>query len=339
MRSRPTAARPTSAPGCCWRSARCDWASTVDKSALSHLDIDGRLLHLLAILVEEQSLTRAAERLDITQSAVSHLVAKLRRIVGDPLFVKAGRGVVATARALALAAEARALLDGMRHFAAGEDFDPAAFDGEVVIAANDLQRDLLLPALLARLRTAAPRLRLRVIPSNVPKAEMLREQRCHLAITPRPPDADDILQRRLFEDRYVCFYDAAVRQAPQTRDDYLAAEHVTVVYEKRGPLEIDRLLAEQGTQRRFAAVVPNFSGIAPFLRGSGYLATLPSLLGAGLLQGFAQAAPPLPCPGMPMYVVWHRRDHLDATNRWLRENLDAVVAGVVGTRATAAAPE
>jgi DNA-binding transcriptional LysR family regulator len=259
---------------------------------------------------------------------VSHLLANLRRIVGDPLFVKAGRGVVATPRAIELAERARGLIEELRDFTAGDSFDPAGFDGEFIIAANDLQRDLLLPPLLARLRAAAPAVRLRVIPSNVPTPELLREERCQLIVTPRPPPAGDILQRRLFEDRYVCYYDAAVRAAPASLDDYLEAEHLTVVYETRGPLDIDRGLAERGVQRRFAAVVPSFSGIAPFLRGSRYLATLPSLLGAEILRGFAQAMPPLACPPLPMYMVWHQRDQRNPAHAWLRAELLAVGAGV-----------
>ena len=260
------------------------------------------------------------------------MLVKLRRIVGDPLFVKSGRGVVATARAVELAGRARTLLDGMRAFASSDSFDAAALDCEFIIAANDLQRDLLLPLLLARLRDAAPAVRLRVIPSLVPNADILREERCHLIITPRPPLAADVLQRRLFDDHYVCFFDASMRAAPATLEEYLAAEHLTVVYETRGSLDIDRALSEQGVQRRFAAVVPNFSGIRPFLRGSTFLATLPSLLAAELLHGFAAVTPPVSCPTLPMYIVWHQRDHLDPAHRWLREQLDAVVASIPGLR-------
>jgi DNA-binding transcriptional LysR family regulator len=209
----------------------------------------------------------------------------------------------------------------MQAFTGTDAFDPSSLAGEFVIAANDMQRDLLLPALLRQLRSVAPRVTLRVIPSHVPTPEMLREERCQLIITPRPPLIGDVLQRRLFDDRYVCYFDAAVRSAPATLEEYLAAEHVTVAYESRGPLEIDRILTEQGLQRTFAAVVPNFSGISSFLRGSAYLATLPSMLGADLLRGFDQAAPPMACPTMPMYMVWHQRDHLDAAHRWLREQL------------------
>jgi len=218
----------------------------------------------------------------------------------------------------------------MRAFADSENFDPAGLDGEFVVAANDFQRDLLLPALLLRLRTAAPRLRLRVIPSNVPSADLLREERCHLIVTPRPPPAGDVFQRRLFEDRYVCFHDPAARKAPRTLADYLEAEHLTVIHEARGPLDIDRELAESGIVRRFAAVVANFSGIPPFLRGSQYLVTLPSLLGRELLRDYAASALPFEVAPMPMYMVWHQRDHRNPAHRWLREELVAVAAAATG---------
>jgi hypothetical protein len=77
----------------------------------------------------------------------------------------------------------------------------------------------------------------------VPQPELLRSDACQLVISPRPPDAADLLQRRLFADRYRVFYDANVRPAPVSLADYLAAEHVTVVYEPRRSLDIDRILA------------------------------------------------------------------------------------------------
>lgn len=126
-------------------------------SAIDHSHIDGRLLQVLLAVVEERSVTRAAARLELTQSAVSHQLDRLRAITGDALFVKSGRGIVATARAEALALQARRLLDELRHFAQGPRFDAATFNGTVIIAANDLQRDLLLPLLLRTARVRAPR--------------------------------------------------------------------------------------------------------------------------------------------------------------------------------------
>jgi DNA-binding transcriptional LysR family regulator len=188
-------------------------------SAFDHSDLDGRLLQLLLAVVEERSVTRAAERLGVTQSAVSHLLDKLRAIVGDPLVVKAGRGIVPTARAEALAVRARVLLEDLRGFATPEAFDPRTLQATFTIAANDLQCDLLLPPLLRRLRAQAPGVALRVIPSGVPTADMLRSDACQLVISPRPPDAGDLLQRRLFADRYRVFFDARCAPRRTTLDD------------------------------------------------------------------------------------------------------------------------
>ena len=295
-------------------------------SAIDHSDLDGRLLQLLLAVTEERSVTRAAARLDVTQSAVSHQLDRLRAITGDPLFVKSGRGIVPTARAEALAEHARRLLDELRSFAQGGSFDPAGFEGTVTLAANDLQRDLLLPLLLRHARIRAPKLALRIVPSGVPSAEMLRDGSCALAITPRPPDAADLVQRRLFDDRYLVYYDAAARQPPKTLDGYLQAEHLVVHHETRGRLDIDRFIDDRGMRRRVVATVAGFSGVAPFLRGSAFQATLPGLLRASLLRGFATVEPPFPCPPMPMFMVWHQRHQADAMHRWLRDELLAVVA-------------
>ncbi|WP_316212903.1 LysR family transcriptional regulator [Bradyrhizobium sp. SZCCHNR3056] len=295
-------------------------------SQFDHLDLDGHLLQLLLAVIEEGSVTRAALRLGVTQSAVSHLLDKLRAITGDPLFVKSGRGIVPTAHAQLLAVRARALLDDLRSFSHASVFDPARISQAVTIAANDLQRDLLLPSFLRYVRAQAPGLRLRVIRSGAPATELLREEHCELIITPRPPAGSDILQKRLFTDIYRVFYDATQREAPTTLEDYLAADHVTVLYEPQRRLDIDDVLAEQGIIRRFVAQVPGFGGVGPFLRGNRMIATLPSLLRAHLLRGLAVAPVPVACPDMPMYMVWHLRHQDDPMHRWLRQQLELVVA-------------
>ena len=302
-------------------------------SQFDHLDLDGHLLRVLVAVLEERSVTRAAQRLGVSQSAVSHLLDKLRGIVGDPLFVKSGRGIVPTAHAQALAARARVLLDGLREFGATAAFDPARLTTTVGIAANDLQRDLLLPGLLRHVRKLAPGVSLRVIPSGVPSLEMLRDEHCHLVVTPRPPEGGDILQKRLFVDSYRVFYDPSQRAAPRSLADYLGAEHVTVLYENGRRLDLDDVLAGQGIERRIVAQVPGFAGIGPFVRGSTLLATLPGLLRAHLLRGFETAPVPIGCPPMPMYMVWHLRHQGDPMHRWLREQLEAVVAPALAAAA------
>lgn len=289
-------------------------------------DLDARLLRLLVAVVETGSITSAAHSLGVTQSAVSHQLDKLRAITGDPLFVKSGRGIVATAHAETLAGHARELLRQLQGFAHAGAFDPMQWRTTFTIAANDFQRDALLPALARCLRERAPGVALRIIPSGVPSLEMLRDGGCDLVISPRPPDGTDILQKRLFEDRYRVFYDAAVRDAPRNLADYLASDHVTVLYEPRRQLDVDRQLAAQGIDRRFAVTVPGFSGLPAFLQGSPLLATAPSLLAGSLLQGFRSAEVPVkPCPTLPMYLIWHARSQQDAPHRWIREQIEAIV--------------
>jgi DNA-binding transcriptional LysR family regulator len=304
-----------------FRMSKFDWT-----------DLDPKLLGVLVAVVETGSITRAAVRLGVTQSAVSHLAAKLRGVVGDDLFVKAGRGIVATARAHRLAARARELLRELEHFAASEGFDPVRWRGLFVIAANDLQREALIPPLVARLRKHAPGVDLRIIPSNAPMPELLRDEHCHLIISPRPPQAADIIQKRLFEDEHRVFYDPAHRKPPKTRADYLAAEHVTVVYLPRRSIDIDERLAAAGLVRRFRVTVPGYSAIPSFLRGGDLVATAPSLLRFGPMQGLASAPSPIPLPKLPMFMIWSRRDHDDPAHRWMRGEID-VVARPVAARA------
>ena len=291
---------------------------------LDFLNLDGHLLRLLLHLAEGESITQAAESLGVTQSAVSHMLNRLRAIVGDPVVVKSGRGVVATAHAKELAPRARNLLDELRSFSFTVDFHPEDQQGQVTIAADDLQRDLLLPALLKKLKAEAPDLTLRVIPSGIPTLEMFRTNQCTLAISPRPPDGTEIFQKRLLVDHYLVFFDGGCRQAPADIDEYCRAEHVTVSYTSNQHLEVDRYLESKGIERRFGVEVSGFAGIPAFIHGSDRLATLPSLLRHDLLQGLDYCDPPMPSPPLPIYMIWHARYQHDPAHRWLRDHLETV---------------
>ncbi|QOZ66887.1 LysR family transcriptional regulator [Bradyrhizobium arachidis] len=302
---------------------------------IDHLALDGHALELFLSVLEEGSVTAAATRLGLTQSAVSHGLNKLRRIAGDPLFAKSGRGIVATAHAQALAAKARALIDEMRSFAGGVSFTPATAQLSLTIAANDFQRDLLLPRFFDHVAGQVKGLNLRVIPSQSPSPAMLRENRCDLLITPLPPSGIDIVQKRLLSDHYVCYFDPRARTAPSGRSAYLAARHITVVYTDNERLDFDRRLAASGFHRDIAISVPSFSGVPSFLRGSQMLASMPSLLASGVMHGFAQTRIPLASrtrtlAELPMFMVWHQRYQKDPAHRWVRTQLEIVATTAAG---------
>ena len=293
---------------------------------LSSLDLDGHLLRLFVAVLEEGSVTRAAHRLGLTQSAVSHALDKLRGIVGEALFVRSGRGIVATRFAEELAPRARELLNQLDAFARPERFDALTWQTTITIAANDLQRDLLLPPLMERLRRRAPEIRLRVIPSGVPGPELLRDAGCDLLVTPRPPDAADVVHRRLFEDHYRVFFDARQVDPPKRRSDFLALDHLAVIHESDRRMDVDVWLERRRIDRRIRVVLTGFGGLPAFLRGGPYCCTMPSLLQHGLLHGFASAPCPVPTPAMPMYLCWHVRHQHDPARQWLREEILAVAA-------------
>lgn len=303
--------------------------SDLQSSSPHLLDIDGRMLRTFLAVLETGSVTGAADRLGLTQSAVSHALNRLRSSLGDPLFVKSGRGIAATARAEALAGPARRLLEDLERFARGPRFIPEETQLVLTVAANDFQRDLLLPAFQQRLTERVKMLRLIVIPSRAPTAEMLREGRCDLIVTPRPPEGSDIVQKRLLVDRFACFFDSSRREAPSTLEEYLAARHVTVVYEDGRRLVFDDQLESRGLTRRIGVAVTDFAGVAAFLRGTDMLASVPSLLRAGAMRAFGVAPLPFPAPDLSMYLVWHRRHQDDPAHVWLRGELEAVANALV----------
>lgn len=298
-------------------------------SDIDYLALDGKVLKLFLAVIEEGSVTGAAERLNLSQSAVSHALDRLRAIAGDPLFVKSGRCVVATAHALVLAERARVLLDGMKAFSSGSRGDPRNANLLLTVATNELHRDLLLPRFLELVRSEAPGIKLRVVPAGAPSADLLREDRCDLLLTPVPPPGADIIQKRLVDDRDVCFFDAEVRSGPRNLDEFTAAGHIIVLFDQGERMVCDRELDAARIQRDIVITVPTFSGVPVFLKGSQYLATLPSLLRFGVMRGFGWSPLPIRIPELPLYLVWHLRNHLDPTHRWLRDVMEQVAREAV----------
>ncbi len=297
---------------------------------LDTFNLDTRALTVFVTVLEEGSVSAAAVRLGVSQSAVSHTLDRLRQALGDPLFVKSGRGISPTRYAIQAGPHVRQILDELRALSAGPPFVPARAQFTFTVAANDYQRDLFLPPLMALLREQAPGIRLHVMPSGIPSADMLRDDICDLIISPHAPDAGDVMQRRLLQDRMAVFYDASQRSAPETLAEYLRSQHVGIQFGAGERTALEGSLAAQGLRRDIAVTVSNFSGLPGFLRGTPLLATAPLRMQDHLLAGFATAPLPFQYKPFQLLMLWHQRHQDDAAHRWLRQALVTVAEGLQG---------
>ena len=164
------------------------------------------------------SVSRAAERLGVTQSAVSHSLEKLRTIFDDPLFVRVGRGIESTARARALRTPVESVLDDLKSLTDQRKFDPRAEQMEFTIAANDFPLQLIFPKLLKEVSEEGINLRIRFIPSGIPSVSILRASRYRMLITPTPPNDPDLEKVSLIQEKMEIFYDSTVIKPPKNKE-------------------------------------------------------------------------------------------------------------------------
>ncbi len=125
----------------------------------------------------------------------------------------------------------------------------------------------------------------RFIPSGMPAADLLRRARCQLIVTPFPPEGPDIYQLRLFDDHSVCFYDASVRSAPSSLEEFVAADYIEVRFDDSESSLITLFNAEPLALKKPRVSVPNFAAVASFLKGSNLISTELSLMGKINLKG------------------------------------------------------
>lgn len=287
---------------------------------IDFLNLDVRSLRTFLIVLEELSISKAAERLNVTQSAVSHTLSKLRIAMGDPLFVRSGRHISATERATALREPIQNVLDELKGLTDQRSFDPTTRELEYVIAANDFQRDLIFPNLLQNLDKDIT-IHTQFIASGLPAAKLLRQDRCQLLITPYPPDGPDIYQIRLFEDHLVCFYDDAMRNAPKNLEEFLTSDLIDIKFEDNKSTSTALNFSIKDQLKKAKVTVSNFNAVYLFLKNSEMLCVGVSLMSKLGYHGLQQSELPFKSPSIPMYLVWHRRNHSDPANLWLRNKI------------------
>ena len=295
--------------------------------------IDLNLLVALDALLDECSVTRAAERLALTQPTVSGMLARLRDIFDDPLFVRTQRGVLPTPRAQALAPTLKALLADATALVTPEIFDPETAELTVSISANDYMQFALVVPFIEELRRRAPKVELAVQPlANGDLATGLTRGEADIAITIPEFARPDLLSRFLYEERYVCAVrkEHPIKGKAVTLDEFCRFDHVLVPPDGvafEGPT--DEALSKLGLKRRVALSVPSFLILPDILQTDDLIGVFPERLLRGRTGDLKVFAPPLKIPGFRVIALWHPRLHKDPAHKWLRDLLAAVAQNLL----------
>lgn len=291
--------------------------------------LDLNLLITLDVLLAERNVTRAAERLNLSQPSVSVQLAKLRDTLGDPLLLPGPRGMRPTARAEALREPLREALKALQQAVSPQGpFDPAQATDTWRIAAFDYAEATIVLPLLRDLRTEAPGTRLAIVQA-VPSllARQAEHGEIDLAFHTTEGAPQGLHRRPLFTERYVLAGRAGhpgLKRKP-TLAQFCRLEHVIVSPDGGGFYgPTDEVLAARGLSRRVALSVPHFLFVLSVLGSTDLVAMLPSRLVRNA-AGIRVVDAPIEIPGYEMSMLWHERAHRDPAHRWLR---DTIVASV-----------
>lgn len=293
------------------------------------LTFDLNLLRTLSALLETRSVSRAADRLGVTQPAVSGMLARLREAFGDPLFVRTQRGMLPTPQAEALAPQLAQVLAGMEALLHPGAFDPARATLTLRIAATDYaQRAVLLP-FLDRLRREAPGVRLSVRPVAADFARQLAEGGLDMALVTPEMSPGSLKARRLFDETYVTLLraDHPLRADVMTLDGFCALDHAIMSHDGSafaGPT--DAALEKLGRRRRVVVSVPNFTVLIDLIRRTDVIALVPSRL-VTAEPGVLALPPPLRVEGFRKILTWHDRLHHDPAQKWFRDKMAESLSG------------
>jgi len=300
--------------------------------------LDLNLLRVFDEVMAERNLTRAAEKLSLTQPAVSNALRRLREVLGDDLVVRSGQGVQPTPRALTLWPAVRTALAQLQQSLAPGVFDPASANTTFVLAMADATGATLIPPLVEIIEREAPGVSVRVVPLTTRDPRpLLDDEAADMAVGYFPAVMADLTARaqsdnlvahestRLYDGEYVCVMrqDHPLAQAPLTLDQYCAARHLLVSFSGKPYGFIDEALTALGRERRIMLTVNQFFTAGRVVVNTDLLTVLPRhFVGVASLDGDLAWRPlPMQLPTVHVDALWHRSRRHDPAHRWLRDAL------------------
>lgn len=291
---------------------------------------DLNLLVTLDVLLAEGNVARAARRLRLSPSAMSRSLARLRATTGDPLLVRAGRGLVPTPRAIELRERVGQIVqDGQSVLRPAERLDLARLARTFTLRTSEGFVENFGPALVARATAEAPGVRLRFVQKPDKESAPLREGSVDLETgVVEATTGPELRARALFHDRLVGVVRAkhALAKGFMTAARYAGARHVNVSRRGAERGEVDEPLEALGLTRQVDAIVDGFAAAVALARGSDLVATVPERHTGLLRAGMHTFALPVETPTFTVSLLWHPRLHADAAHRWMRGIVTEVCA-------------
>ncbi|MDB5796848.1 MAG: LysR family transcriptional regulator [Paucimonas sp.] len=319
---------------------------------MSFLTLDLNLLRVFDAIMVEQNLTRAAEKLDMTQPAVSNALKRLRDALGDDLLIRTAHGVKPTPHAEVLWPTVRKALSSLEDIVEPEQFDLRTAQATFRLAMADATAALGLPGLVRAIEEQAPHMQIRMTPlvTRDPRP-MLTHGDIDLAIGFFPgvvsqlassPDTP-IRHERVYSGHYLCVMrrDHPLAHKELTLDTYCAADHLLVSFSGRAFAVIDDLLAQIGRERKILLTVNQFFTAGRVVANSDLLTVLPRHLIAatGMTRELVAREIPLELPSVHVDMLWHERDTRNPAHAWLRRNMMEMKNGVMAAEIEFGGPD
>jgi DNA-binding transcriptional LysR family regulator len=288
-------------------------------------DIDLNLLVVFNELLKQRRVSAVAATLGISQPAISNALGRLRKVLGDELFLRTSKGMIPTPFAETLAEPIGYAL-GTLHDTLNvtSSFDPASSTRAFTVAMTDIGEIYFLPNLMKKLALVAPGVTISTVrdQSDTLRDEMERG-RVDLVIGFLPDLKSGFFQRRLFRQRYVCLFRKGhpLAGAGMTMKTFLNAEHVSIIAEGTGHGMVDTAIQRAGVQRKVRLRVPHFVAVGHILQTTDLIAVVPEAYAARTLAPFDLLSAPCPIkiPDIAINVLWHARNHREPSSRWLRQ--------------------
>ena len=294
-------------------------------------NLDLRTFQLLAMVAREESFTRAADKLGVSQSVVSYGVDKLRQAFDDPLFVRIAGKTLPTDRCRAIIAFSDSFIAEFQHLRTSGRFDPTTATETLVIACNYYEQVLMVPRITAALKRHAPFMQIEVVDASGIGHEKLLRREADLLIGPFQREDAAFYARTLATDRYACLFDPNHPDAdgPLTLDRYLALDHILVTYGGQWRSNYVTELEKMGHVLPAAIRIPSPAGIEELVSGSQLVATLPTALARKIGRHLRL----IPCPfdvALPVQLVWTAEKHNSEMLKWVRNLIAEAVQSPPG---------